>query len=143
VASWRNRVEDLMLSVARAEAVRLAKRIYAVNGELINNIPQIKKLIERSEAAFAALAGVSPVPDSSGNATRHRLNRGGARRLNRALHMATVTRIAQTRDTCLRRQTTSTRAQKKFDVARRATSPAESTERSKCSTRIQAAMFVA
>ncbi len=47
----------------------------------------------RSEAAFASLAGVSPIPASSGNTVRHRINRGGDRRLNRALHMATVTRI--------------------------------------------------
>lgn len=47
----------------------------------------------RSEAAFACLAGVSPIPASSGNTTRHRLNRGGDRRLNRALHMAVVTRM--------------------------------------------------
>jgi transposase len=46
----------------------------------------------RSEAAFAALAGVSPIPASSGNTTRHRLNRGGDRRLNRALHLATIVR---------------------------------------------------
>jgi len=47
----------------------------------------------RSEAAFAALAGVNPIPASSGNTTRHRLNRGGDRRLNRALHMAVITRM--------------------------------------------------
>lgn len=47
----------------------------------------------RDEAAFASLAGVSPIPASSGNTSRHRLNRGGDRRLNRALHMATVTRL--------------------------------------------------
>jgi transposase len=47
----------------------------------------------RSEAAFAKLAGVNPIPASSGNTTRHRLNRGGDRRLNRALHMTIVTRI--------------------------------------------------
>jgi transposase len=40
----------------------------------------------RSEAAFAALAGVSPIPASSGQVIRHRLNRGGDRQLNRALH---------------------------------------------------------
>ena len=40
----------------------------------------------RSEAAFAALAGVSPLEASSGRITRHRLNRFGDRRLNRALH---------------------------------------------------------
>src|SRR5450830_802815 len=47
----------------------------------------------RSEAAFASLAGVNPIPASSGNTVRHRINRGGDRRLNRALHMAVVTRI--------------------------------------------------
>ena len=40
----------------------------------------------RSEAAFARLAGVAPVPASSGKTTRHRLSRGGDRQLNRALH---------------------------------------------------------
>jgi transposase len=39
-----------------------------------------------SEAAFARLAGVAPVPASSGLTTRHRLSRGGDRQLNRALH---------------------------------------------------------
>jgi transposase len=47
----------------------------------------------RSEAAFASLAGVNPIPASSGNSVRHRINRGGDRRLNRALHMAIVTRM--------------------------------------------------
>lgn len=54
----------------------------------------------RTEAAFAALAGASPIPASSGNTVRHRLNRGGDRRLNRALHMIAITRMhrdAQTR----------------------------------------------
>ena len=40
----------------------------------------------RSEACFARLAGVAPVPASSGKTTRHRLSRGGDRQLNRALH---------------------------------------------------------
>jgi len=39
-----------------------------------------------SEAAFARLAGVAPVPASSGLTSRHRLSRGGDRQLNRALH---------------------------------------------------------
>jgi transposase len=47
----------------------------------------------RSEAAFAALAGVSPIPASSGQVTRHRLNRGGDRRLNRALHTVALVRL--------------------------------------------------
>ena len=40
----------------------------------------------RSEAAFARLAGVAPIPASSGQTTRHRLSRGGDRQLNCALH---------------------------------------------------------
>ena len=40
----------------------------------------------RSEAAFARLAGVAPLPASSGLTNRHRLSRGGDRQLNRALH---------------------------------------------------------
>ena len=39
-----------------------------------------------SEAAFARLAGVAPLPASSGLTIRHRLSRGGDRQLNRALH---------------------------------------------------------
>lgn len=53
----------------------------------------------RSEAAFASLAGVNPIPASSGNTVRHRLNRGGDRRLNRALHMAVLTRMTHDPDT--------------------------------------------
>jgi transposase len=47
----------------------------------------------RSEAAYARLRGTSPVPATSGqNQTRHRLNRGGDRQLNRALHLVAVTK---------------------------------------------------
>lgn len=58
----------------------------------------------RSEAAFAALAGVSPIPASSGNTVRHRLNRGGDRRLNCALHMATVVRTVHDPRACAERR---------------------------------------
>jgi transposase len=47
----------------------------------------------RSEAAFAALAGTNPIPASSGQVTRHRLNRSGDRQLNRALHTVVVARL--------------------------------------------------
>jgi transposase len=47
----------------------------------------------RSEAAFAALAGASPIPASSGAVTRHRLNRGGDRQLNQALHTIVLVRL--------------------------------------------------
>jgi transposase len=45
-----------------------------------------------SEASFAALAGTSPVEASSGLRQRHRLNRGGDRQLNRALHVIALQR---------------------------------------------------
>ena len=67
----------------------------------------------RSEAAFAALAGVSPLEASSGRITRHRLNRFGDRQLNRALHVIINWRMlhhAKTQD-----YTTQRRAGQKTD----------------------------
>lgn len=46
-----------------------------------------------SEAKFAALCGASPVPASSGMVTRHRLNRGGDRAANSALHIIAIGRL--------------------------------------------------
>jgi transposase len=46
----------------------------------------------RSEAAFARLAGVAPLPASSGQTIRHCLSRGGDRQLNRALHAIVLRR---------------------------------------------------
>jgi transposase len=46
----------------------------------------------RSEACFARLGGAPPIPASSGQTLRHRLDRGGDRRLNRALHQIVVSR---------------------------------------------------
>jgi transposase len=87
----------------------------------------------RNEAAFAALAGVSPNPASSGNTIRHRLNRGGDRALNSALHMVAVTRV--THDTETTRQYVENDAPKaartrKSAAASIATWPVASTGRS-------------
>jgi transposase len=60
----------------------------------------------RSEAAFASLSGSSPIPAPSGMTTRHRLNRGGVRRANAALHRIVVVRVRwhqPTRDYIARR----------------------------------------
>ncbi len=46
-----------------------------------------------SEASFASLCGVLPVEASSGRVVRHRLNRGGNRDANRALHLICVVRM--------------------------------------------------
>jgi transposase len=47
----------------------------------------------KSEASFASLCGVSPIEASSGKVVRHRLNRGGDRDANRALHLICVVRM--------------------------------------------------
>lgn len=47
----------------------------------------------RSESGFAALCGASPVPVSSGKMNRYRLNRGGDRAANSALHIIAIGRL--------------------------------------------------
>ena len=47
----------------------------------------------RSESSFSMLCGASPIPASSGKTTRHRLNYGGDRQANRALHLIAVCRM--------------------------------------------------
>jgi len=109
-------------AVRRAEARRLALAIRAADVELAANLKQLGELADgfapgllelkgvgpfcaaqaivsfshvgrcRNEAAFASLAGVSPLQASSGRTTRHRLNRGGDRQLNRAVHTIMLTR---------------------------------------------------
>ena len=56
------------------------------------------------------------MPASSGNTVRHRLNRSGDRRLNRALHMAIVTRMRTDPDTraCVARRTAQGRTTKEI-----------------------------
>lgn len=124
VSRWRTREEELSLSIARGEAMRLAKRILELDDQLKANEKQLAELVRiseaapllqetgfgpvtaaacltawshhgrvRNEAAYASLAGVSPIPASSGNTIRHRLNRGGDRSLNRALHLVALTRM--------------------------------------------------
>lgn len=46
-----------------------------------------------SEASFAKLCGVAPLPASSGKTTRHRLNRGGDRHANSALYLVVIGRM--------------------------------------------------
>jgi len=46
-----------------------------------------------SEAAFAHLCGVAPIPASSGRTRRHRLNRGGDRAANNALYVVVLGRL--------------------------------------------------
>lgn len=130
VSRWRSRAEAVEVGIARAEAVRLARRVVDLDDELAQNIRTTTVLLRKSaarvlldkpgigpvtaavalaawshdgrlhsEAAFASLAGVSPIPASSGNTVRHRLNRGGDRRLNKALHMAVIVRMTHDAET--------------------------------------------
>ena len=55
-----------------------------VTAKLIGETGDINRF--RSADAFAMLAGVAPIPASSGQTNRMRLNRGGNRQINRALH---------------------------------------------------------
>jgi transposase len=89
---------------AQALEAELARRVEAIAPELIARkgvgvISAAWLLVAwsqpgrvRSEAAFARLAGVAPIPASSGKTVRHRLDRGGDRRLNRALHTIVLCR---------------------------------------------------
>lgn len=59
-----------------------------------------------TEAQFAALVGVAPIPASSGKTRRHRLSRGGDRAANAAIHHVVVSRLAtdsRTREYAARR----------------------------------------
>jgi len=115
--------EPIAVATARAEAVRLAARVVALKDELAANRAALDELVAeqapqlldmvgvgpvvaatvliawshpgrvRSEAALASLAGTCPIPASSGNTVRHRLNRGGDRRLNRVIHTVALVRM--------------------------------------------------
>jgi transposase len=67
----------------------------------------------RNDAAFAMLAGVAPLPASSGMTTRHRLNRRGDRLLNSALHVVAIQR--QRHDLATKAYTERRRAEGKTD----------------------------
>ncbi len=84
---------ELELLVKRVCPALLAERGVGVfsAAELINAWSHARRL--RSEAAFAMLGGSAPIPASSGQTIRHRLNRGGDRQLNRALHTIVVSRL--------------------------------------------------
>jgi transposase len=75
----------------------LAPRLLAEPGcgvltaaKLIGEIAGIARFT--SDAKLARIAGSAPIPASSGNTNRHRLDRGGNRQLNCALHRLAVTK---------------------------------------------------
>lgn len=126
------------LSIARREARRLAVAVLEQTKLLADNHRELQLLAEqlapglqqqpgigpvtaaiivcayshhgriRSEAAFATLGGIAPLPASSGNTSRHRLSRSGDRQLNRAFDVIVRTRMScdpTTRDYVARRRT--------------------------------------
>jgi len=88
-------LDDLITPLVEALAPQLLARLgigIEIAGQMLvtagDNPARMK-----SEAGFAMLCGVAPLPASSGMTQRHRLNRGGDRQANRALHLAVVSRI--------------------------------------------------
>ena len=65
--------------------------------KILGEVGDLRRL--RSKAAFAMFTGTAPLEASSGRTKRHRLNRGGNRQLNYALHMMAIARCRGDRDT--------------------------------------------
>lgn len=72
----------------------------------------------RNEGAFAALCGASPIPVASGKRGRYRLNPGGDRQANRALHMIAVCRLRYCPDTRAYAQRRATEGKSKPEIMR-------------------------
>lgn len=124
IAGWRARKESPTLAQIRTIVITHARDILTLDARLKDNHKTLAELTTthspqlltipavgpvtaaiiicawshpgriRNDAAFARLAGVAPIPASSGNTHRHRLDRGGDRQLNRALHQMVNTRLA-------------------------------------------------
>lgn len=88
-------LDDMIEAIVK----ELAPELIACNSIGLNSAAQLLLTAgdnpERlgSEASFAALCGVCPVPASSGKTIRHRLNRGGDRAANSALHIIAIGRL--------------------------------------------------
>lgn len=88
-------LDELINPLVEALAPQLLKRVgigVEVAGQMLVTAGDNPNRM-KSEAAFAMLCGVAPLPASSGMTQRHRLNRGGDRQANRALHLAVISRI--------------------------------------------------
>ena len=80
-------VEELAPNLLELEGVGIenAGELMVAAGENLDRL--------RSEASFAMMCGACPIPASSGKTQRHRLNRGGNRQANSALHMIVICRM--------------------------------------------------
>jgi transposase len=81
----------LITAIAPAMLDRLGVAL-EVTGQLLTTTGDNPDRL-RSEAAFAHLCGVAPIPASSGRTHRHRLNRGGDRAANNAIYTVVLTRL--------------------------------------------------
>ncbi|GAA2749687.1 IS110 family transposase [Amnibacterium kyonggiense] len=105
--TWLNARDEIraITAVTTPLVERLAPNLLAltgvgteVAGQLLVTAGQNPHRLH-SDAAFAALCGVSPIPASSGKTNRHRLNRGGDRQGNNAIWRIAITRIAHDEQT--------------------------------------------
>jgi transposase len=90
------RLDDLIVPLVTARAPGLLSH-YGIGPDtaallLIAAGDQPERL--RSEAAWAHMCAVAPIPASSGKTRRHRLNRGGNREANHALRRIVITRMS-------------------------------------------------
>jgi transposase len=90
------RLDELIVPLVTAHAPRLLA-LYGIGPDtaallLIAAGDHPERL--RSEAAWAHLCAVAPIPASSGKRTRHRLNPGGDREANHALWRIVITRMS-------------------------------------------------
>lgn len=130
IAAWRTGQDEPAHKIFREEGRRLARAIIELTKSLQQNHHALSVLTEtlapglqsipgvgavtgailvasyshhgrvRSEAAFAALGGIAPLPASSGNTSRHRLSRSGDRQLNRAVDVVVRSRMSYDAVTC-------------------------------------------
>jgi transposase len=70
---------------------------FIVAAKILGEVGDLSRL--RSKGSFAMLTGTAPLQASSGKTKRHRLNRGGNRQLNYALHMMALARCSGDADT--------------------------------------------
>jgi transposase len=84
-------LRPLITAVAPAMLDRLGVAL-EVTGQLLTTVGDNPERM-RSEAAFAHLCGVAPIPASSGKTRRYRLNRGGDRAANNAIYTVVLTRL--------------------------------------------------
>ena len=83
---------DQLVAAAAPRTVQLLGISTGHAGQLLVTAGQnIERL--RSESSFSMPCSASPLPASSGKTTRHRLNYGGDRQANRALHLIAVCRL--------------------------------------------------